>query len=258
MISTHPQRATLSLSPPPPCPTVLCRPTQRESVTAERKVSVLCRHISNSQDEAWARKKPLKQTSFVFVRRRQHLLFCFLDCDDVIIMVHPLCDLWASRIASSGGAYQLERWFTVASSSLPQPHTHTPSHTNTKHTCTCSSKITKIDQWLLVFFPVGSCVTDTVCLLELHRPIICTILSEYHHYVWRDTKRHKKWLDCKKALRHFKVNSLNCRLTAAAVSHRKLWAPNVADLWWCNPRDWCVRLWPWAALNVLVPTGLTG
>ncbi len=48
VIGTKHQRAALS----PTLPPVLCRPTQRESVTKERKVSVLCRHIFNSQDES--------------------------------------------------------------------------------------------------------------------------------------------------------------------------------------------------------------
>lgn len=44
VIGTQHQRATL-------------RPTQRESVTRETKVSVLCRHIFNSQDQSWKGKQ---------------------------------------------------------------------------------------------------------------------------------------------------------------------------------------------------------
>lgn len=52
-------------SPPPPSTPILCGPTQRESVTRETKISGLCRHISNSQDQSRKRKKKGRKTNIL-------------------------------------------------------------------------------------------------------------------------------------------------------------------------------------------------
>lgn len=122
--------STLSALPPPT--PILCGPTQRESVTRETKISGLCRHISNSQDQSRKRKKKGPQNKHPLFSLKQDAVCCCALGSDVIVMVHPLCDLWAddSSIASSGGAHQLERWFcfTVTPTHPPPLHKH-------KHAC---------------------------------------------------------------------------------------------------------------------------
>lgn len=124
VISTQHQRATLSLTDLPP----LAGRTQRGSVSRETKVSVLCRHIFNSQNKSWKWKKGRKQTPFVFTKTRHHLLL--------------RSGLWCHRHGSPS-LWPLGWWFSNSPIKRCTPiralilfycHAHASSHKR-KHAC---------------------------------------------------------------------------------------------------------------------------
>lgn len=108
VISTQHQRATLSFSPPPPSPQ-RSADEHRETLLPEKQRSVYCvvtfsTHRTNLKKE----KRPTNKHPLFWLK--QDAICCCTLGYDVIVMVHPLCDLWAddSQIASSGVVHQLE------------------------------------------------------------------------------------------------------------------------------------------------------
>lgn len=99
VIVTQHQRATL-------------RPTQRESVTRETKVSVLCRHIFNSQDQSWKGKQG-PQTNILCFRENKPAfvgwLWALMSLSWFSLSVTSGPTI--SQMASSGGAHQLRHRF---------------------------------------------------------------------------------------------------------------------------------------------------
>lgn len=99
VIGTQHQRATL-------------RPTQRESVTGETKVSVLCRHIFNSQDQSWKGKKGPQTNILCFHENKPTFVgwlwtLMSLSWFSLSVTSGPTI----SQMASSGGAHQLRHRF---------------------------------------------------------------------------------------------------------------------------------------------------
>lgn len=179
VISTQHQRL---LWAPPPRPLQYFEDRQRESVTRETKVSVLRRHILNSQDGSWKRKKDPANKHPLFLLQQDRVCCCALG-SDVIVMGHPLRDLWGcdSQITSSGGARQLQHWFLF----------HWLAHANTTpllpprpiaqtQTCMYSSNNTKIEYSEFTVLSVRSFSQREAAVerLTLENSIY---LSEYHH-----------------------------------------------------------------------------
>lgn len=117
VIGTQHQRATL-------------RPTQRESVTRETKVSVLCRHIFNSQDQSWKGKQGPQTNILCFPRKQAGVCWLALG-SDVIVMVQPVCDLWADDFSNGF----IRRRTSTTAPVLFLCHTHIPPLPRHKHAC---------------------------------------------------------------------------------------------------------------------------
>lgn len=102
----------------PSRPAILGGPTQRDSVTAETKISVLCRHIFRLTGSIrrggggwWVKPgqgvDAARNTNLLLFGQRQDGV-CAQEFD-VAVTVHPLSDLWMES----------SRWF---SGSVPHPH----------------------------------------------------------------------------------------------------------------------------------------
>lgn len=118
VISTQHQRATLSLQS--------SVDWHRESLLPEKQRSVYCVVTFSTHRTNLEREKRAANKHPLFSPKQDGVCCCALGCD-VIVMVHPLCDLWAddSQIASSGGAHKLEYWFIYFFTP-----THLPPRTN--------------------------------------------------------------------------------------------------------------------------------
>lgn len=106
VISTQHQRTTHSRTP-----TTLQSSVERhrESLLPEKQRSVYCVVTFSTHRTNLEREKGVTNKYPLFPRKQDGVCCCALGCD-VIVMVHPRCDLWAddSQIASSGGVHQLE------------------------------------------------------------------------------------------------------------------------------------------------------